>query len=309
MNVERRVVAKAERTFIRNALFDGLRLDGRRDVDTRPLRFAFLGNGVAEVQLGRTRVACVITCEIEEPFVDRAHDGSYAFDVVMSPMASAAFPRDGITPGKERGCILLSFSPPQDSVFICRVVERTLRESGAIDTESLCIVAGSKVWAVSVVLHVLDYAGNVTDACSYAALAALLHFRRPAVSVSGSTVTVHAWREKDPTPLAVHHTPVCVSFGFVQHGEREVVIVDPSDQEELVVDGTCCIALNAHTEVCSVQCGGCAVAPDALLRCMALAAVRSREMIDAIQTAVAAALKEGGNIGNRNLIAYLEAKQ
>ena len=189
------------------------------------------------------------------------------------------------------------------------MVERTLRESGAIDTESLCIVAGSKVWAVNVQLHVLDYAGNVTDACSYAALAALLHFRRPAVSVSGTTVTVHAWSEMDPTPLAVHHTPVCVSFGFVHQGAREMVIVDPSEQEELVVDGTCCISLNGHGEVCSVQFGGCAVAPDALLRCLALAAVRSREMMEAVQTAVAAALKEGGNIGNRNLIAYLEAKE
>ncbi len=198
---------------------------------------------------------------------------------------------------------------PKDSVFVCRVVERTLRESGAIDTESLCIVAGSRVWAVSVVLHVLDYAGNVADACSYAALAALLHFRRPAVSVAGSTVTVHSWSEKDPTPLAVHHTPVCVSFGFVQQGAREVVVVDTTEQEELVVDGTCCVSLNAHGEVSSVQFGGCAVAPDALLRCLALAAVRSREMIEAIQTAVAAALKEGGNVGNRNLIAYLEAKQ
>ncbi len=165
------------------------------------------------------------------------------------------------------------------------------------------------MWAVTVQLTVLDYAGNVTDTCSYAALAALLHFRRPAVSVSGSTVVVHSWSEMDPAPLAVHHTPVCVSFGFVQKAEQEVVIVDPSEQEELVVDGTCCVALNGHGEVCSMQFGGCAIAPDALLRCLALAAIRSREMIDVIQGAVAASLRESGNIGARNLIGYLEAKQ
>jgi exosome complex component RRP45 len=108
MNVERRVVAKAERTFVRNALFEGLRSDGRRDVDSRPLRLAFAGNGVAEVQLGRTRVMCAVACEVVEPFADRAHDGTYAFDVVLSPMASGAFPRDGMTPG-ELPLLLLRF--------------------------------------------------------------------------------------------------------------------------------------------------------------------------------------------------------
>jgi exosome complex component RRP45 len=101
MNVERRVVAKVERAFVRQAILtDGLRLDGRRDVDSRPLRIQFSGNGVCEVQLGRTRVVCAVTGAITEPFEDRAHDGSYTFDVVLSPMGSGAFPKDGFTPGR-----------------------------------------------------------------------------------------------------------------------------------------------------------------------------------------------------------------
>ncbi len=118
MNVERRVVAKSERSFVRNALCEGLRPDGRRDVDSRPLLLSFAGNGVAEVQLGRTRVMCAVTCEVVEPFADRAHDGTYAFDVVLSPMASGAFPRDGMTPGESRAsapaaCFSLSLTISQ----------------------------------------------------------------------------------------------------------------------------------------------------------------------------------------------------
>lgn len=46
------------------------------------------------------------------------------------------------------------------------MVERGLRESRAIDTEALCIVAGEKVWSIRVDIHVLDHGGNLTDACS-----------------------------------------------------------------------------------------------------------------------------------------------
>ena len=131
MNIERPVIANAEKAFVRDAILKhGLRLDGRRDVDSRPLLVRFCGNGVCEAQLGRTRVMAEISCVITEPFGDRAHDGSYVFDVALSPMASAAFPKDGFT---------------QASNFVSRVVERSLKESNAIDTESLCIVAGSKV--------------------------------------------------------------------------------------------------------------------------------------------------------------------
>lgn len=75
MNVEQHVVSKIERSFLvdacasgcargwavrlcsraRAAVAQGLRLDGRRDVDARPLRVTFLANGNCEVLLGPTR--------------------------------------------------------------------------------------------------------------------------------------------------------------------------------------------------------------------------------------------------------------
>ena len=62
--------------------------------------------------------------------------------------------------------IVLCISQSAYSVELGRVVERGLRESRAIDTEALCIVAGEKVWSIRVDLHVLDHGGNLTDACS-----------------------------------------------------------------------------------------------------------------------------------------------
>lgn len=45
-----------------------------------------------------------------------------------------------------------------------------MRDSDAIDTESLCIIAGEKVWCITCDIRVLNYSGNLTDACNIAAV-------------------------------------------------------------------------------------------------------------------------------------------
>lgn len=47
---------------------------------------------------------------------------------------------------------------------LTRVLERTIRDSNVLDTESLCIVSGDKVWAIKCDVTVTDYGGNVIDA-------------------------------------------------------------------------------------------------------------------------------------------------
>jgi len=52
------------------------------------------------------------------------------------------------------------------------------------------------VWAVRVDVHVLNYDGNVIDVASVAAVAALMHFRRPDVSVCGEDIIIHSPSER-----------------------------------------------------------------------------------------------------------------
>jgi len=52
------------------------------------------------------------------------------------------------------------------------------------------------VWTIRVDVHVLNYDGNVIDAASVAATAALLHFRRPDVSVCGKDFEIHSATER-----------------------------------------------------------------------------------------------------------------
>lgn len=50
--------------------------------------------------------------------------------------------------------------------------------------------AFQKVWVIRIDLHFLDYDGNLIDCAGIAAITALLHFRRPDVTVIGEEVTI-----------------------------------------------------------------------------------------------------------------------
>ncbi|CAI8023434.1 Exosome complex component RRP45 [Geodia barretti] len=76
------------------------------------------------------------------------------------------------------------------AIEVARMLERCLKDSRAVDTESLCIIAGEKVWSLRVDIHVLDQCGNITDCATVAAIAALKHFRRPDVTVIGEEATI-----------------------------------------------------------------------------------------------------------------------
>ena len=121
----------------------------------------------------------------------------------LSPMASPAF---------EVG------RPTEQEVLLSRMLEKSIRRSRAIDTESLCIVAGQKCWYVRADVHILDADGGLVDASCIAIMAALQHFRRPDVSVDGELVTIHTMEERVPIPLSILHNPICVSFSFYHAG-------------------------------------------------------------------------------------------
>ncbi|XP_044874162.1 exosome complex component RRP45 isoform X2 [Mauremys mutica] len=188
---------------------------------------------------------------------------------------------------------------PELLVKLNRLLERCLRNSKCIDTESLCVVAGVKVWQIRVDLHLLNHDGNIIDAASIAAIVALCHFRRPDVSVQGEEVTLYTPEERDPVPLSIHHMPICVSFAFFQQGTY--LLVDPSEREERVMDGLLVIAMNKHREICTIQSsGGIMLLKDQVLRCSKITGVKVAEITELIQKALEndrKVRKEGGKFG------------
>ncbi|KAF3818663.1 hypothetical protein GH733_012080 [Mirounga leonina] len=239
---------------------------------------------------GNRRVLGQVSCELVSPKLNRATEGILFFNLELSQMAAPAF-----EPGRQSDLL----------VKLNRLLERCLRNSKCIDTESLCVVAGEKVWQIRVDLHLLNHDGNIIDAASIAAIVALCHFRRPDVSVQGDEVTLYTPEERDPVPLSIHHMPICVSFAFFQQGTY--LLVDPNEREERVMDGLLVIAMNKHREICTIQSsGGIMLLKDQVLRCSKIAGVKVLEITELIQKALEndqKVRKEGGKFGFAESIA------
>ncbi|RKO93565.1 ribosomal protein S5 domain 2-type protein [Blyttiomyces helicus] len=165
-----------ERNFVLRSLREGCRTDGRGPHDMRDFKISLGPHyGHSEVLLGKTRVTANVSCEMVRPLPTNPTEGFIQFNTDFSPMASPAFEAGRIS---------------DEEVLVSRLLEKALRRSRAVDTEGLCIVAGEKVWAVRVDIRVLDHEGNIVDCACVAAVAALLYFRRPDVTVIGEDVTI-----------------------------------------------------------------------------------------------------------------------
>ncbi|XP_042021727.1 exosome complex component RRP45A-like [Salvia splendens] len=263
-----------EKNFIQTALLSDLRIDGRGSFDYRNLTIQFgIEDGSSEVQLGQTRVMGFVTSQLVQPYRDRPNEGTLAIFTEFSPMADPSF---------EIG------RPGESAVELGRIVDRGLRESRAIDTESLCVVAGKWVWSIRIDLHILDNGGNLVDAANIAALAALLTFRRPECTLGGEDgqeVIIHPSEVREPLALIVHHLPIAVTFAFI--GNESRVIIDPSHFEEAVMGGKLTATLNTNGDVCAIQkAGGEGVMQSVVMQCLRIASVKAADITGKIKKAV-----------------------
>ncbi|KAK4190092.1 ribosomal protein S5 domain 2-type protein [Podospora australis] len=252
-----------EREFVLKALQENTRLDGRELDQYRPLELTFGDQyGVADVTLGKTRVLAKASAEVTVPYTDRPLDGIFNIATELSPMTSPAFEVN---------------RPTETEVLISRLLEKTVRRSGALDTESLCLVAGQKCWSIRVDVHVLSHDGNLIDAACFAVVAALRHFRKPDTSMEGGVLTVYTPAEREPVPLSWLHSPFCITWSFFGE-EGEIALLDATWLEEQVRVGSCTISLNKHGEICQIaKLGGTPVEAVALLQCTNVALSRAKD--------------------------------
>nr|XP_017249830.1 PREDICTED: exosome complex component RRP45B-like isoform X3 [Daucus carota subsp. sativus] len=263
-----------EKKFIKTSLLADLRVDGRRPFDYRRLIIKFGSeDGSSEVQLGQTHVMGVVTSQLVQPYRDRPNEGTLSIYTEFSPMADPSF---------EAG------RPGESAVELGRIIDRGLRESMAVDTESLCVVTGKLVWSIRIDIHILDNGGNLVDAANIAALAALSTFRRPECTLGGEDgqeLIVHPPEVREPVPLIIHHLPIAVTFGFI--GEENIVVIDPTYFEEAVMGGSMTATLNTNGDVCAIQkAGGVGVLPSVIMQCLRLASVKAGDITNIIKNAV-----------------------
>jgi len=184
--------------FIRKCLTNvGIRLDGRRPTDFLPATINISrseSKSTAEVVLGSTRVITIITGSITAPYPDRPTEGILQLSVDISVGAN----NSGVSHSE-----------------ITRYLERSIRDNDTLDTESLCIKAGEKVWLIVCEVKLVDYHGGAIDACTLSCIAALKAFRRPEVSLTEEDgLQIHHSDSREPLPLALNHSPLAVSLGL-----------------------------------------------------------------------------------------------
>ncbi|XP_068663758.1 LOW QUALITY PROTEIN: exosome complex component RRP45B-like [Aristolochia californica] len=257
-----------EKKFIEHALLSDLRVDGRRLFDYRRFTINFgREDGSLEVQLGQTRVMGFVTSQLVQPYRDGPNEGTLSIFTEFSPMADPSF-----EPGR----------PGEFAVELGRIIDRGLRESRAVDTESLCVLPGKLVWAIRVDLHILYNGGNLVDAANVAALPALSTFRRLECTLGGEDgqeIVVHPPEVRDPLPLIIIYLPIAVTFAFFDNGN--ILVVDPTYKDEAIMGGKIIVTMNSNGDVCAIQkAGGEGVLQSVVMQCLRISAVKDPLLLD-----------------------------
>lgn len=224
-------MSKLKKDYIYNLMLKGQREDGRafdeiRDI-TLETHVIDKAEGSAKVQYGNTQVLVGVKIQVGTPYPDSPDVGVIITSLELNPIASPTF---------ESG------PPRENAIEMARVTDRGIRESGAIDLKKLCITRGEEVWMVFIDIHVLNDEGNIINAASLGAIAALMT----------SIVPAERNGKGEDFMLPVREMPVCISLADIG-GE---LMIDPGRNEETACETKIMITSNQDGSICAMQKSG-----------------------------------------------------
>ena len=223
-------VSTIKKDYLIKLAKEGRRVDGRKFDEYRPIKIQKgiirMAEGSARVELGNTMVLAGIKMLLGEPYPDSPDKGVLSTAAELIPLASPTF---------EAG------PPREKAIELARVVDRGIREAKVIQLDKLCIEPNEKVWVVFMDMHILDYDGNLFDACSLAALSAL----------NTTIIPNERFEIGKDEPLPLDESPI--SCTFVKYGDS--IVLDPSLDEEEVADARLTISLDKEGSVRAIQKG------------------------------------------------------
>ncbi|MEM3221480.1 MAG: exosome complex protein Rrp42 [Saccharolobus sp.] len=233
------IIPIIKKESIVNLYEKGIRQDGRKLTDYRPLSivldYAKKANGSALVKLGNTMVLAGTKIEIGKPYEDMPNQGVLIVNVELLPLAYETF-----EPGP----------PDENAIELARVVDRSLRDSRAIDLSKLVIEPGKNVWTVWLDVYVLDYGGNVIDACTLASVAALYNSKIYKVERSEDGIRIN--KDEIIGKLPMNYPVVTVSVAKID----KYLIVDPDLEEESIMDAKISFSYTPDFKIVGIQKSG-----------------------------------------------------
>ncbi|MHA1513433.1 MAG: exosome complex protein Rrp42 [Candidatus Hodarchaeales archaeon] len=234
------IVGDLERSYIRDLLEKGERIDGRGMMDGRSIQLIpnviKKAEGSAMVKWGETVVLAGVKTQLGSPFPDTPNTGVITVNVELSPISS---------PINESG------PPGPQAVELARVVDRGIRESKIIPMEDpkLCVIPGKKVWIIFVDIYILDDGGNLFDASAFAAMAALANTRLKQVVIDEDLEEVTLLDETEPLPRRGS------VMGLTFSKTNNTIVYDPNLIEDRVKEARFSIGITDQNVVCSMQKG------------------------------------------------------
>ncbi len=238
----------------------GKRLDGRGLTDYREFTIEEglieRAEGSARIRLGKTEVLVGVKIETGEPFPDTPNEGVLTVNAELVPLASPAF-----EPGP----------PDENSIELARIVDRGIRESKAVYSDKLVIEPGKKVFVIFVDVYVLNHDGNLIDASALAAVAALTNTKMPNYEIEDGEVKI----KTGYSPLPLKNHPITVTIAKINNK----LIVDPSSEEEQVLDARISMAIDDDGNICAIQ-KGCSgfFTPQEILEASKIAQEKATEL-------------------------------
>ena len=222
--------------MLRN-LANGTRTDGRALDEYRKIEieldFIATAEGSARVKFGDTEVIAGVKLSLEKPYPDTPDQGTLMVGAELLPLSN---------PSYESG------PPDVSSIEIARVIDRGIRESHAIDTKQLCIKAGEQAWSVMVDVCPINMDGNMFDVGALAAMLALTTAKFPGINDQGKA----DYHVKTDKKLPLQHVPI--SATILKVGNK--IIIDPTEEEEKVMDARLTVDIREDGKICALQKGG-----------------------------------------------------
>jgi len=160
-------LSEYEKIFLLHGVQDGMRLDGRSFNDYRPIQVEFekINNsyGSCQLVLGETKLIATVKAEIDEPEANTPNLGKIDFLVDCSANATPEFQGRG---GENIASKIVN-------------VLNNIFSVNNFDLTQLCIAEGKKCWHMYVDIVLLEYCGNLYDACVLAVKLALSKTKLP----------------------------------------------------------------------------------------------------------------------------------
>jgi exosome complex component RRP42 len=255
------IVSRLKRKKIEEVLDADTRMDGRGLTDFRDIEvktnFLEKSEGSAEVKIGKTHVIVGVKAGLGTPFEDTPDEGVLMCNAEYTPVAHQTW-----EPGP----------PPHGAIELARVVDRGLRSAEILNMKDLGLVSGEKVYIVFVDLYVLNWDGNLIDACGLGALAALKEASIPGYKVSKDNKVSETGKTKK---LKLRCEPIPITIYKI--GKH--FILDATADEEEVADGRLTVTLDEKNNVTTLQKSGpVGFTVDELKKCINIAEEKAAEI-------------------------------